>query len=72
MYVLPFDTFGPFSADELKTLVEIEFSEEGSNLRRVEEQTWIHFVNFLDQCEGGYLLGMLANGSLKIFSFLIM
>ena len=39
-------------ADELKNLVCVEFSEEGHNMRSKEEAAWIHFGDFLDECEG--------------------
>ena len=48
MHVLHVITF----ADELKSLVRVQFSEEGSNLRRMEEAAWINFLDFLDDCEG--------------------
>ena len=33
-------------------MVCIEFSEEGHNMRSKEEQAWVHFGDFLDECEG--------------------
>ena len=39
-------------SDDLKTLVNVEFSDEGSNMRKKEEQAWVHFVDFLDECDG--------------------
>ena len=45
-------TIVPLNVDDLKALVETEFSEEGSNQRYAEEQAWINFVDFLDECEG--------------------
>ena len=39
-------------ADKLKSLVHVQFSEEGSNVRKMEEQAWINFLDFLDECEG--------------------
>ena len=41
-----------FCADDLKRLVSVEFSEDGSNLRKREEQAWIHFLDFLDEGDG--------------------
>ena len=29
-----------------------KYSESGSKYRSAEEQTWINFVDFLDECEG--------------------
>ena len=39
-------------SDDLKELFRITFSEEGSLLRPSEEQAWVHFGDFLDECEG--------------------
>ncbi len=33
-------------------MVKVEFCNEGSNSRTRQEQTWIHFGDFLDKCEG--------------------
>ena len=33
-------------------MVRIVYSEEGTSKRRNEMQTWIHFGDFLDNCEG--------------------
>ena len=38
----------------LKTLFHIEFGFEGSNDRAKEEQTWVYFGDFLDECDGNY------------------
>ena len=39
-------------ADQLKSLLNTEFAEKGTNARRVQEQTYIYFVDFLDDCYG--------------------
>ena len=31
----------------------MKFSEEGHNMRS-KEQAWVHFGDFLDECEGSY------------------
>ena len=36
----------------LKDLVVVKFSEEGSRHKPAEAATWIHFVDFLDECAG--------------------
>ena len=36
----------------MKELIVIEYSEKGSSRRGSEEQAWVHFVDFLDECEG--------------------
>lgn len=41
------------SLAELKDLVVVNFSVEGSSLRRAEEQAWVNFADFLDECEEG-------------------
>lgn len=33
----------------------VVYSESGSNYRSAEEQTWINFVDFLDECEGNLI-----------------
>ena len=33
-----------------------QFSDKGSTRRVQEEQAYIHFSDFLDECEGKYLL----------------
>lgn len=40
--------------DQVKQLFLVKFSDAGSNFRKEEEQTWIHFIDFLDECEGKY------------------
>jgi hypothetical protein len=36
----------------MKTLFKVKFSEKGSNVRAMEEQTYVFFVDFMDECEG--------------------
>ena len=36
----------------LKDLLTVEYSAAGSNQRAAEEQSWVHFGDFLDECEG--------------------
>ena len=38
--------------DGLKTLFNAVFAEKGSNLRREQEQAYVHSVDFLDGCSG--------------------
>ena len=33
-------------------MLEVKFSDKGSFFRSTEEQVWIHFGDFLDECEG--------------------
>ena len=33
-------------------MVRVVFSETGHSRRPREEQAWIYFVDFLDECEG--------------------
>ncbi len=35
----------------LKDMFKCEFSEEGNNRLPLEKQTYIHFADFLDECE---------------------
>ena len=67
-------TFVPLNKDNFKSLLQTEFSEEGSNQHRVEEQAWINFVDFLDECEGEmYFLRLLIVHAFKsVFDFRIL
>ena len=47
--------------DYLKDLFRVTYSEEGCIKRPLEEQTWIHFCDFLDECEGIKLHRMSTN-----------
>ena len=31
------------------------FAEKGTNLREQQEQVYIHFIDFLDECSGKFL-----------------
>ena len=68
------NTFVPLNKDDLKSLLQTEFSEESSNQRRVEEQAWINPVDFLDECEGEmYFWRLLIVHSIKsVFDFQIL
>ena len=37
---------------KLKDLVAVKFSVAGSSLRPAEEQAWVNFSDFLDECDG--------------------
>lgn len=39
-------------ADDLKDFFVVEYSPKGSHWRPAEEQAWLHFSDFLDECEG--------------------
>ena len=36
----------------LKGLLKLEFADRGDSLRTNEEAAYIHFVDFMDECEG--------------------
>ena len=36
----------------LKDMVTVKYSVGGSSLKVAEEQAWVHFGDFLDECEG--------------------
>ena len=38
--------------DSFRSLFHVKFSEKGSNMRAKEEETYIYFVDFLDECQG--------------------
>lgn len=40
------------SLECLKSLLHVLFAVKGSDLRREEEQAYVHFVDFLDECSG--------------------
>ena len=52
MYPIQIQPSLKFFTENLKDLFTVRYSEEGCNRRQVEEQTWIHFCDFLDDCEG--------------------
>ncbi len=37
-------------------MIRVQFSEKGSNMRAKEEQTYIYFVDFVDECQGWSVL----------------
>lgn len=43
-----------FVAVSLKNMFLVKLSDRGSNLRGKEEQSWVHFCDFLDECEGKF------------------
>ena len=48
------------TADSLQDLFIVSsFSPEGSNVREVEEKTYIYFINFLQELEGTILIPIL-------------
>ena len=42
--------------ESIKELIRVKYSEKGSCFRRKEEQAYIFFVDFLDECIGEFLL----------------
>lgn len=38
--------------DFIKEFLRVSFSDKDSDIRAIEEQAYMHFVNFLDDCEG--------------------
>ena len=42
--------------EKLKSLFTVKYSEEGHNRREAELQAWVHFCDFLDECEGNVLI----------------
>ena len=41
------------TSETLKQVFKIEFSTKGSNLRSREEQAYVFFCDFLDECDEG-------------------
>ena len=48
----PVSSLDLLNVDGLKGLLQVQFSDVGSNKRQIEEQAWIYFCDFLDECEG--------------------
>ena len=44
--------------ETLKRAFVVKYSEKGSIYRPVEEQTYVNYVDFLDECEGNIILLM--------------
>ena len=44
------------SIDGLKALFTVLFSEKGSNERKAQEQAYVHFLDFLDECSGMFTM----------------
>ena len=42
----------------LKGLLKPEFADRGDSRRTNEEADYIHFVDFMDECEGGIFLAI--------------
>lgn len=38
-------------AERMKSLLKVKFSEKGSNVQAKEEQTYVLFVDFKDECK---------------------
>ena len=38
--------------EELKELLVVKFPESSVREKQLAEQAWIHFVDFLDKCDG--------------------
>ncbi len=41
--------------DQVKEMLEPTFSDKGSTKRVQEEQAYVHFCDFLDECEGNLM-----------------
>ena len=46
-------------AERMKSLFKAKFSEKGSNVRAMEEQTYVFFVDFMDECEGMIMIDVI-------------
>ena len=38
--------------DMLRGMMVLKFAEKGTNLRMQQEQAYLHFVDFMDECSG--------------------
>lgn len=52
-WVLHVLLFAYYIPEFLEHMLRIEFSEKGSNARKREEQAYIHFCDFLNECDEG-------------------
>ena len=41
-----------FYTDFLRDLVTVDYSAKSSRTYALEQQAWINFIDFLDECEG--------------------
>lgn len=41
-----------FVLDDIKQLFIVLYTEDGSNLKRKQEDAYVHFCDFLDECSG--------------------
>ena len=39
-------------SEAFKDLVVVKYSEQGSSIYPFEQQAWVHFIDFLDECAG--------------------
>ena len=58
--------------ESLKKLFSIKYHEKGSMYRPAEEQTYINYVDFLDECEGTGVHYICVNGTCMIYISLYM
>jgi len=42
-------------SDEVSNMFTTEYSEKGTGRRKLEEQAYVYFTDFLDECEGKLL-----------------
>ena len=42
-------------AEAFKHMVAVRYSEQGSNFYPLEQQAWVHFVDFKDECAGVWI-----------------
>ena len=46
------------NTERMKSVFKVKFSDKGSNIRAKEEQTYVLFVDFMDECEGIYVISI--------------
>ena len=51
-YAIEYTCISFLSLAHVKSLFQLEFSEAGSNELAAENQTYINFIDILDECEG--------------------
>ena len=54
--------------DSVRSLFkQVKFSEEGSNARLKEQNSYMMFLDYLDDCERGKLIGTCINNNVVLF-----
>lgn len=50
-----------YNVDSFKQLFEIQFAHKQSSIRMLQEQSYIYFLDFLDNCIGEFSIACIDN-----------